>query len=64
MAKTYAHVALDKKMENLTGKHIGRALKEVGIPAYANDPLCIEQVMQLTYKHLGDPPAITYEPAE
>jgi hypothetical protein len=32
------------------------------MPAYARDPFCIEQVMQLTYKQLGLQPAISFEP--
>ena len=62
MAETYAQAALGKELENRTGQHIGHPFKEVEVPVYAKDPLCIEQVMQLTYKQLGVPPAITYEP--
>ena len=64
MAETYVHAALGEDARNLTGKHIGYKFKTAETPAYANDPLCIEQVMQLTYKQLGIQPAITYEQAE
>ena len=64
MAETYVRAALDEEAGKLTGRHIGHNFKEAGIPAYAKDPLCIEQVMQLTYKQLGIQPAVTYEEAE
>ena len=64
MAETYVRAAVGEDVKNLTGKHIGHKFKEAEIPVYANDPLCIEQVMQLTYKQLGIQPAITYEQAE
>lgn len=64
MAETYVRVALDEAVRNLTGTYIGHRVKEVEMPVYAKDPLCIEQVMQLTYKQLGIQPSITYEQAE
>jgi hypothetical protein len=62
MAETYVRAALDENLGNVTGKHFGHPLKEVAMPAYARDPFCIEQVMQLTYKQLGLQPAISFEP--
>jgi NAD(P)-dependent dehydrogenase (short-subunit alcohol dehydrogenase family) len=64
IAKSYEQAALGAELKNLTGKHIGHPFKETGIPAYARDPLCIEQVMQLTYRQLGISPSISYEPGE
>ncbi len=64
MAETYAQAAVDEKTGNLTGKHIAHPFKETDMPAYAKDPLCIEQVMQLTYRQLGIQPSISYEPGE
>jgi len=64
MAKTYVHAALDESLGHVSGRHLGYPHKEVGIPAYAKDPLCIEQVMQLTYKQLGIQPAMSFEPGE
>ena len=61
MAETYVRAALDREAGSLTGKHIGHPFKEADIPVYAKDPLCIEQVMQLTYKQLGIQPSISYE---
>ena len=61
MAATYTRAALSKDAENLNGALIDHPFKETYIPAYARDPLCIEQVMQLTYRQLGISPAITYE---
>lgn len=64
MAKTYVHAALDEGLKNVSGKYFGYPLKEVEIPAYARDPLCIEQVMQITYKQLGIQPSMSFEPGE
>ncbi|VGO16515.1 Acetoacetyl-CoA reductase [Pontiella desulfatans] len=64
MAETYAQAALNGDAGNQTGQHIGHPFKETGIPVYAKDPLCIEQVMQLTYKQLGIRPSISYEQPE
>jgi NAD(P)-dependent dehydrogenase (short-subunit alcohol dehydrogenase family) len=62
MAETYRRAALDEEADKLTGKYIAYPFKETDFPAYAKDPLCIEQVMQLTYKQLGIQPSISYEP--
>jgi NAD(P)-dependent dehydrogenase (short-subunit alcohol dehydrogenase family) len=64
MAETYVHAALDEDLKNVSGKYFGYPLKEVEIPAYARDPLCIEQVMQISYKQLGIQPAMSFEPGE
>jgi NAD(P)-dependent dehydrogenase (short-subunit alcohol dehydrogenase family) len=64
MAETYVRAALDDEAAAWSGAHVGHPLKKVGIPAYANDPLCIEQVMQLSYRQLGIQPSISYEPGD
>jgi NAD(P)-dependent dehydrogenase (short-subunit alcohol dehydrogenase family) len=61
MATTYVRAALNEEAKDLSGTLIDHPFKETYIPAYARDPLCMEQVMQLTYKQLGIPPTITYE---
>ena len=61
MAETYVRAALDEEIGNLSGKYFAHPFKEIEIPVYAKDPLCIEQVMQLTYKQLGIQPSISYE---
>jgi NAD(P)-dependent dehydrogenase (short-subunit alcohol dehydrogenase family) len=61
MAETYIRAATDEALKDRSGKYLAYPLKEVAIPAYARDPLCIEQVMQLTYKQLGIPPAISFD---
>ncbi len=61
MAETYAQAALDVEVGNKTGIHIAHPFREIDIPVYAKDPLCIEQVMQLTHKQLGIQPSISYE---
>lgn len=64
MAETYTRMAVSNEAATLSGRLIDYPLKETHIPAYAKDPLCIEQLMQLTYKQLGVAPAITYEQPE
>jgi NAD(P)-dependent dehydrogenase (short-subunit alcohol dehydrogenase family) len=61
MAETYIRAATDEILKDCSGKYFAYPLKEVDIPAYARDPLCIEQVMQLTYKQLGIQPAISFD---
>ena len=61
MAETYTSAALDGGWKNKTGKQIDHPGKVVSFSAYEKDLLCIEQVMQLTYKQLGIEPAISYE---
>ncbi|WP_372847039.1 SDR family NAD(P)-dependent oxidoreductase [Pontiella sp.] len=64
LAETYARAALDLEVRNLTGKQLGYPFKEKPFSAYEKDPLCIEQVMNLTYRQLGILPSISFEPAE
>ena len=64
MAETCVRAALDENLEYVSGKQFTYPLKEIAIPTYAKDPLCIEQVMQLTYKQLGIRPAISFDPGE
>lgn len=64
MAETCVRAALDKNLQRISGRQFTHPLKEIGIPAYAKDLLCIEQVMQLTYRQLGIQPAISFEPGE
>lgn len=61
MAATYARAALDPALKNENGRLIEYPLKTCDFPPYEKDPLCIEQVMRLTYRQLGINPAITYE---
>lgn len=63
MAETYAKAALDPDLENISGALIDYPLKRVPFSAYAKDPLCIERVMNLTYKQLGINPSISFEEA-
>ncbi len=63
MAETYAKVALDPDLKNISGALIDHPLKRVPFSAYAKDPLCIEQVMNLTYRQLGINPSISFEEA-
>jgi NAD(P)-dependent dehydrogenase (short-subunit alcohol dehydrogenase family) len=61
MAETYTHAALDEGLKDCSGKHFAYPFKEAAVPAYARDPLCIEQLMQLTYRQLGIQPAVSFE---
>lgn len=61
MAETYTRMALDEAAENLNGRQIEFPFREVSFSAYEKDLLCIEQVMQLTYRQLGMEPAISYQ---
>ena len=61
MAETYAAAATDDELKNASGKCYAYPLSEVGVPAYAKDPLSIEQVMQLTYRQLGIEPSMSFE---
>ena len=62
LAETCVRAALDETLRHVSGRQFTHPLKEIAIPAYAKDPLCIEQVMQLTYRQLGIQPAISFEP--
>ncbi|RLC28249.1 MAG: hypothetical protein DRH37_09830, partial [Deltaproteobacteria bacterium] len=64
LAETCVRAALDETLRHVSGRQFTHPLKEIAIPAYAKDPLCIEQVMQLTYRQLGIQPAISFEPGE
>jgi NAD(P)-dependent dehydrogenase (short-subunit alcohol dehydrogenase family) len=64
MAETYVHAALNEDLKNISGKYFDHRMEEAAIPAYARDPLCIEQVMQLTYRQLGIRPSMSFEPGE
>jgi NAD(P)-dependent dehydrogenase (short-subunit alcohol dehydrogenase family) len=61
MAETYVRAALDQELRNLTGTQLGYPFKEKPFSAYEKDPLCIEQVMNLTYRQLGIGPSVSYE---
>jgi NAD(P)-dependent dehydrogenase (short-subunit alcohol dehydrogenase family) len=61
MAETYVRAAVEANIRTSSGKYFAYPLKEVAIPAYARDPLCIEQVMQLTYRQLGIQPSVSFE---
>ena len=63
IAKTYARAALDPNLNNVSGTLIEHPGRPAPFPAYAKDPLCIERVMSLTYRHLGTAPAITFTDA-
>jgi NAD(P)-dependent dehydrogenase (short-subunit alcohol dehydrogenase family) len=63
VAETCVRAALDKKLSHVTGRLFDYPLKEVALPAYARDPYCIEQVMELSYRQLGLRPAMSFEAA-
>lgn len=64
MAETYAAALLDPDFNTISGALIGHSGKPVPFPAYAKDPLCVERVMNLTYRQLGIAPAITFTDAD
>ncbi|MEI6892985.1 MAG: SDR family NAD(P)-dependent oxidoreductase [Pontiella sp.] len=64
MGSTYAEAALNAEAKELSGALIDYPFKEIATPAYAKDPLVIEQVMQLSFKQLGLRPSISYEQPE
>jgi NAD(P)-dependent dehydrogenase (short-subunit alcohol dehydrogenase family) len=61
MAQTYARMAMDDGLNDLTGSQIDYPFNASSAGVYANDPLVIEQVMHLTYRQLGITPSISYE---